>query len=124
MWFLYRKVILTKHNLAKCNWNGCKNCAFCASDESINNLFFYCPFARLAWRVIQFTFNIPPPTNVMNMFRNRLNGVHKKDKSKIRVGICALMWSMWNCRNDVVFNKCSNINFLQVIRMVTHWIQD
>jgi hypothetical protein len=124
MWFLYRKVILTKDNLAKRNWNGCKKCAFCDSDESINHLFFYCPFARLVWRVIQFTFNIPPPTNVTNMFGNWLNGVHKKDKSRIHVGICALMWAMWNCRNNVVFNKCSNVNFLQVIRMVTHWIQD
>jgi hypothetical protein len=124
MWFLYRKVILTKDNLAKCSWNGCKKCVFCDSDESINHLFFYCPFARLVWRVIQFTFNIPPPTNVTNMFGNWLNGVHKKDKSRIHLGICALMWAMWNCRNNVVLNKCSNVNFLQVIHMVTHWIQD
>jgi hypothetical protein len=28
MWFLYHKVILTKDNLAKRNWNGCKNVRF------------------------------------------------------------------------------------------------
>jgi hypothetical protein len=28
MWFLYHKVILTKDNLAKINWNGCKNVRF------------------------------------------------------------------------------------------------
>jgi hypothetical protein len=59
MWFLYHKVILTKDNLAKRNWNGCKKCAFCDSEESINHLFFHCPFAKLIWRTIHFTFNIP-----------------------------------------------------------------
>jgi hypothetical protein len=47
MWYLYRKVILTKDNLAKRNWNGCKKSAFCDANESINHLFFNCPFASL-----------------------------------------------------------------------------
>lgn len=67
MWFLYKKVILTKDNLAKRNWNGCKKCTFCDADESINHLFFDCPFTRLIWRTIQYTFNIPPPSNVTNI---------------------------------------------------------
>jgi hypothetical protein len=77
-WFLYKKVIVTKDNLTKRKWNGCKKCVFCDSEESINHLFFTCPFARLIWRIIQFTFNIPPPANVTNMFGNLLNGVEKK----------------------------------------------
>ena len=43
MWFLFNKVILTKDNLAKRNWNGCKKCVFCDSEESIDHLFFTCP---------------------------------------------------------------------------------
>jgi hypothetical protein len=34
-----------------------------------------------------------------------LNGVAKKDKGHIRVGVCALLWAIWNVRNDFVFNK-------------------
>ena len=49
MWFLFNKVILTKDNLAKRNWNGCKKCVFCDSKESIDHLFFTCPFAHLLW---------------------------------------------------------------------------
>jgi hypothetical protein len=124
MWFLFHKVILTKDNLAKRNWTGCKKCAFCDSKESINHLFFHCPFAKLIWRTIQFTFNIPPPANVTNMFGNWLNGVDKKNKNNVRIGICSLMWAIWNCRNDVVFNKRTHVNFLQVIRMVTYWIHE
>ena len=39
MWFLYQKVILTKDNLAKRNWNGIKCCSFCDIDETIQHLF-------------------------------------------------------------------------------------
>jgi hypothetical protein len=124
MWFLHQKVILTKDNLAKRNWNGCPRCVFCDSNESINHLFFKCPLARLVWRVVFSTFNIVPPAIVTNMFRNWLNGVDKITKARIRVGTCALVWALWNYRNDTVFNKGRNANFLQVIHMATHWIHE
>jgi hypothetical protein len=54
------------------------------------------------------------------MFGNWLNGVEKTSKNNVKIGICALMWAIWNCRNDVVFNKSTNAHFLQVILMVTH----
>ena len=88
------KVILTKDNLSKRNWHGCKKCAFCDQEETINNLFFDCPFARLVWRVVHFTFNIAPPTNSTNMFGNWLNGTDKDTKARIRVGTCAIVWSL------------------------------
>jgi hypothetical protein len=87
IWFLYKKVTLTKDNLAKRKWNGCKKCVFCDSEESIKHLFFTCPFARLIWIIIQFTFNIPPPANVTNIFGNWQNGVEKKSKVQIRTGL-------------------------------------
>jgi hypothetical protein len=51
------------------------------------------------------TFNLPPPANITNMFRNLLNGVPKKDKKHIRVGVCAVLWSIWKIRNDYIFTK-------------------
>jgi hypothetical protein len=35
MWFFHRKVILTKHNMLKRNWQGNTTCVFCDKDESI-----------------------------------------------------------------------------------------
>jgi hypothetical protein len=61
---------------------------------------------------------------VTNMFGNWLNGVDKKNKNNVRIGICSLIWAIWDCRSDVVFNKRPNANFIHVIRMVTHWIHE
>ena len=94
MWFFFNKVILTKDNLAKRNWNGCKKCMFYDSEESIDHLFFTCPFAHLLWTVVHYAFNIIPPVNSMNMFDNWLNGVDKNFKAQIRVGTCVLLWSI------------------------------
>jgi hypothetical protein len=105
MWFLNSKVLLTKDNLAKQNWHGCMKCCFCDSTETVEHLFLSCPFARIIWRMLFFTYNIPPPTNITNMFGNWLNGVDKHDKARIRIGVSALCWSIWTCRNNIIFNN-------------------
>ena len=52
-----------------------------------------------------------------------LNGIDKITKSRIRMGVCAILWAIWNCRNDIVFNNSRGNPFLQVIHMATYWIQ-
>jgi len=120
MWFLHKKVLLTKDNLAKRNWKGNLHCSFCGNDENIEHLFISCPFAKLIWRVVFCTYNIPPPTNVTNMFGNWLRGVDQKTKNRIRIGVSAICWSIWNCRNDIVFNRKDNFHVLQVIHTAVH----
>ena len=116
-------MLLTKDNLAKRKWQGCTKCSFCGSEETVEHLFISCPFAQLIWRVVFCTYNIPPPTNVTNMFENWLNGMHKKTKDRICIGVSAICWSIWNCRNNLVFNRKDNFHVLQIIHMTAHWIQ-
>jgi hypothetical protein len=80
MWFLPRKVILTKDNLIKRSLIGCSKCAFCNGEETIEHLFIRCSFAKLVWQVVYFTFNIPPPTNIKKLFGRWLNGIDKKQR--------------------------------------------
>jgi hypothetical protein len=47
----------------------------------------------------------------------------KKMKQRIRVGVCGLIWAMWNCRNDVTFNNAGRDQFLQVMHRATYWIR-
>src|SRR5438552_2387372 len=57
------------------------------------------------------------------MFVSWLNGVDKHTKAQIRIGISAFLWAIWNCRNDIVFNKVQIPYFLQVVNKATYWIQ-
>jgi hypothetical protein len=41
------------------------------------------------------------------MFSNWHKGIESSVKGRIRVGVCALVWAIWNCRNDIIFNKIS-----------------
>jgi hypothetical protein len=93
------------------------------STETVNHLFIGCPFAKIIWRMMYLTYNIPPPANITNMFGRWLNGVRKNDQQKTRIGVLALCWAIWRSRNDIIFNKQNGTNFLQVIRRAVHSIQ-
>jgi hypothetical protein len=123
MWSLHIKVILTKDNLIKQNWQCETTCVFCEKEESIQHLFFECHIAKLIWRLIHLTFDSSPPMNVTNLFGNWLNNFDKKDVEQIRVGVCAIVWALRNARNDHIFNKQKVKSFLQVILMATHWLR-
>jgi hypothetical protein len=117
-WYLRRGVILTKDNLAKRNWHGCTKCVFCHEQETIKHLFFSCPVARSIWSIIQIGSTLYPPRSIANIFGNWLNGVDARYKTLIRVGAIAVVWSLWLCRNDKVFNDKSS-SLLQVVYRVT-----
>jgi hypothetical protein len=123
MWFVHRKEILTKDNLKKRNWDGDTKCCFCDDEESVNHIFIECPFAKIVWRIIHMSFGLAPPKNIKNLFGNWLTGIPKQDLVNIRVGVCAVLWALWNTRNDVVFNKPKKHTCMQVIPMTTHWIR-
>ena len=103
-WYLRRGVILTKDNLAKRNWQGSTKCVLCHHDENIMHLFFQCSFARSIWAAIQVASNLYPPSTVTNIFSNWLHGIDNTFRNRLRVGAIALLWSLWLCRNDRVFN--------------------
>jgi hypothetical protein len=122
MWFLHHRVLLTKEKLAKWKWQGCIKCCFCDQKEIIQHLFITCPLARIVWRIVHTAFNIIPPTNITNLFGNWLVVESKLDKVQIWVGVCALIWAIWNIRNDYIFNNAKSTYFMQVISLATQWI--
>jgi hypothetical protein len=40
--------------------------------------------------MVNFTFDLPPPANITNMFGNWLNGVDRQSKAFIRIGFFLL----------------------------------
>jgi hypothetical protein len=87
------------------------------------NIFFECPLAKIVWRLVHMTFGLALNKNVTNHFGNWLAGLNKKDVKQIRIGVCAIVCTLWNARNDNVFNKPKASSFLLVIPMATHWIR-
>ena len=75
VWFLNRKVLQSKDNIARRKWQGCTKCSFCGSEEMVEHFFISCPFAKVVWDIIYSTYNITPPTNITNMFGNWLNKI-------------------------------------------------
>ena len=111
LWFLNRLVLLTKDNLAKRRWTRCKKCVFCDMEESVEHLFVSCQFAKIIWWLVYFKFNINPFTSISNMFGTWLNGIDSPTKACICIGVSALLWAIWNSRNDIVFNKMEGAHF-------------
>ena len=72
---------------------------------------------------MQIAFNITPPTSVNTLFGAWLAGIESETARHIRVGVCALLWAIWNCRNDLVFNRTSSTHFLQVLFRATALIR-
>jgi hypothetical protein len=119
LWYLIRGVTLTKDNLAKRRWNGSLKCSFCDQNESIQHL----SFDRNIWRVIFFALHIDKPysiNHIMGAWESNIRFAHKK---KLLIWIAAMFWSIWLCRNDVVFNHKPIQSFMQVIFRGSHWLQ-
>ena len=72
----------------------------------------------LIWSTIQIGSNLHPPQSIANIFGNWLNGVDPRFNFLIQVGAIAVIWSLWLCRNDKVFND-KNASFMQVIYRCT-----
>lgn len=73
------------------------------------------PVCNIVLRTVHVTFNLPPLDIMVNMFGNWLRAIPSSLKAQIRVGICAFVWALWNCRNGLVLNKFKFPNVLQVI---------
>ena len=68
--------------------------------------------------IIQIGSTLFSPCSIANIFGNWLNGVDCRFKRLIRVGALAVIWSLWLCRNDKVFND-KNSSLMQVIYRTT-----
>jgi len=123
LWFLQRGILLTKDNLTKKNWTGSQKCCGCNSNETIQHLFLDCPYARLVWRIIFFATGLTPPRSIRHMFNSWLSNQSKKIRRVIWVGVAAVCWAIWRCRNNLIFNKIKVNSVLQVIFRGMYWFR-
>lgn len=92
IWYLL-KVVLTKDNLAKRNWNG--SICFCLHEDNIHHLFFECHVAKFLWRIVFISIGLQIPHNFPKMFGDWLVAMNSKAKKYISDrSICFMLGSM------------------------------
>ena len=123
LWYLGRGVILTKENLAKRGWTGSMKCCFCNQNETIQHIFFDCYLIRNIWRIIYFAFNIERPININHIIENWATNKGIAHRKKLLIGVAAMFWSIWLCRNDVAFNFKPIPSILQVLFRGMYWLR-
>jgi len=57
------------------------------------------------------------------MFGSWLSNQSKKIRNLIWVGVAAVCWAIWRCRNDIIFHKVKYHSILQVIFRGTYWLR-
>jgi hypothetical protein len=101
----------------KRGWTGSKQCMFCASDESIDHLFFACLLAR-----IQCSFDSPKQPHRMfevNIWLNKIEGSRRLLAKNI---LAAAFWALWKTRNKVCFDNIMPTDSCGVIYMICQYI--
>jgi hypothetical protein len=85
-WYLHRRVILTKDNLAQKNWKGTQKCCFCYANEIIQYLLFDCRHAKQIWMIVYLATGLSPPKSVSHIFGNWLYILDDNMKKETMLG--------------------------------------
>ena len=124
LWQLFQNAVLTRDVMKKRNWAGNTKCSFCQNRETSQHLFFTCPVARVVWRTVGCVFGTDLyPDNLWQYFSWCYTFL--PDGARFyTVGLAAICWAMWICRNratfeckklstpfDVVFSACAYMNY-------------
>jgi len=57
------------------------------------------------------------------MFGSWLTNQNKRIRNLIWVGVAAMFWAIWRCRNDVVFNQMKSNSIMHVIFRGAYWLR-
>ena len=125
LWLLVKKSILTRDNLLRRGWKGDKHCILCGKDEIIDHLFFSCSVARLIWNLVGCALDLKQiPRDLNDCFGSWLSKFQTNNKRLILVGTSALLWAIWKCRNDIIFDKKKINDRMEIVKMICNWISD
>jgi len=88
---------------------------FNCCNETIKHLFFDCHHAKTIWRSVPIATELTPPS-----LGSWLSNFDLKEKKYIMVQVAALCWTIWRCRNDLIFKNCKYIMVQVVALLLQH----
>ena len=109
----------------KRGWKSDKHCVFCGKDGTIDHLFFSYSVARLVWNLVGRAFDLKQiRANLKDCFGSWLSRFQKNDKRLVLTGTLALLWAIWICRNDIIFDRKKINDPMCIIKMMCSRITD
>ena len=114
LWLFSQNKIMTRDNLRARDMAKPMECELCKEFESVHHLFFECLVSRHLWENVSEVFNI----HITDFRSLASKWLCNKKFLHFNVVTSAVLWSIWNNRNSLVFNKCTWINMKQVWRLV------
>lgn len=89
----------------------------------MDHFFFSCSMEKLIWSLLRCSFDLASiPVNLHDCFGRWIRTFLKCEKQLVLVGISALFWSIWRCRNDVIFNCKNHCDPMTIVRLLCNWI--
>ena len=64
------------------------------------------------------------PGYLNECFETWLKFFQKDSKKLILVGVSALLWAIWRCRNNIVFDRKMISDPMGIVKMMCGWISD
>lgn len=102
-WQLFQDAVLTRDVMKRRNWAGNPRCSLCYERETSQHLFFLCPVARVVWRTVGSVFGTDLcPNNLWQIFA-WCHVFFPGGERFYTVGLAAVCWAIWNCRNRATF---------------------
>ena len=112
IWFQYRifyRILGTKKYLVKCRIGNNPNCSFCGSEEeSIEHLFFHCPFSSNIWEEIKNWINSQSSCSINFEITDILFGKPGDQNNALNYIILLVKYLIFSCAkndNQISFEK-------------------
>jgi hypothetical protein len=98
---------------------------FCECFETVDHLFFQCSVAKIVWAIIAKSVGASNIPQNINQCWNWCTVWLPSGSNFHAMGIGAVCWSIWKCRNKIVFDKKLMTNPIEIIcqahAFMKHW---
>jgi hypothetical protein len=110
LWLFSQNKIMTRDNLRRRGMPKPLECSLCKEIESVKHLFFDCLISELLWDLVFEVFGI----KVTGFLCIASRWLCNTRFLQFNFVLSAIVWSIWNNRNSIVFNRKSWLNMKQV----------
>jgi hypothetical protein len=119
-WLFSQNKILTRDNLRKRGIPKPLECSLCKEIELVSHLFFECMISNLLWQEVQEIFSI----RINDFLSLASKWLCNRRYLQFNFVSSVVIWTIWNNRNSIVFNRNPWLNMKQVWQRLPRYLRD